>query len=227
MKKFALALAATSLSTATLAGPLDYNHATATLDINSSESVDSEQVIGAEGNMRLDGGLFFGGATSYFLVENNDGSGNDHYTVAGEAGYALSLGDNQELAAAVGVFYADFTDANTDLTDYTTRIQYTYSCDNGRHYEAEYSYNFAEDDARIDTDALRLSVEGGDRNSWRYDVGFTRQIENEANAVDVSFILPLTPQDQGEIVLGMEYSEADNSDVEGHNFTVGYRWNLD
>lgn len=227
MKKIALALAAASLSTVAAAGSLDYNHASATVEINNRDNVYSEQIFAGEGNMRFDSGLFVGGAASYFLVENNDGSGNDHYTAAGEVGYSMNLSEKHEVAAAVGLSYVDFTDTNTDQSDYTTRLQYTHHCDTGRQLEAEYIYNIAADSNRSDNDALRLSIEGGDRNSWRYDVGYTRQIENEANGLDVSFYIPLTPQDQGEIIVGMNISKTDDTNVSAHNFTVGYRWNLD
>ena len=227
MKKLALAIAATGLSTGVIAGPLDYNYITGSVDINDRDTVDSEVIVGVEGNKRFGAGLFVGGHATYFFTEGTNGEELDHYTVDGEVGYALQIGDQHEVAGALGYFYADFTDVELEIERYEGRLQYSYNCDTGRVYEAEYLYQQDADDSDIDADSVRISVEGGDRNTWRYDVGYTRGLEAETNGLDAEVIFPLTPQDQGELVIGMEYTNADDTDVEGHNFTVGYRWNLD
>lgn len=231
MKKIALALAGLSLSSAALADSLDYNHMTGSLAITSADNVDSQRGLSFEGNQRLNSGLFFGGSADYNMIENLNGSDNDSFGAAAEVGIAMGLdliglSESHELAAAIGISYSDFTDANTDQTDYSTRLKYSYNCDNGRQYSAEYSHDFAKESTRNDNDSLRVGVEGGNRNSWRYDVGYTRDIENEANNFDASFIVPLAPQDQGEIVVGMTYGKTD-SNIKSNGFNVGYRWNLD
>lgn len=227
MKKFALVLAAAGLSSTAFAGDLDYNYVTGTLDVNNSEALDSEQIFGVKANKRYDNGLFVGGHGTYFLTEGLNGEDLNHYTVDAEVGYAYAIDEQHEIAGALQYFYADFTDIDREIKRYEGRVHYTYNCETGRQYEAEYIYQQDADDSDNTNDALRLSVEGGDRNTWRYDVGYTRSLEAEANGFDASLIFPLAPQDQGEIVIGMSYSKTDDTNVEAHNYTVGYRWNLD
>lgn len=227
MKKVAIAIATLGLSSTAFAGQLDYNHVTGSLSVNSADNRDSDIIFGAAANMRQDSGLFFGGSVSNFFAETASGSSNDHFTLAAEVGFAHTLSEQHEVAGGIGISYVDLYDANSDYADYTPRLQYTYSCSEGRQYEVEYNYNIAEDANRADTDALRFSVEGGNRNGYRYDLGFTRALETEVNALDASVIFPLAPQDQGEIVIGLGYSTADNTNVSSYDFNLGYRWNLD
>lgn len=226
MKKFALALAAAGLSTGVMAGPLDYDYLEASVQVDDKEALDSQQILGVVGNKRF-GALFVGGQASYFLSEGNNGEQLDHYTADAEVGLALGLGESQEIAAAVGYFYADFTDIDQEIDLIEARLQYTYSCDEGRHYEAEYFYVQDADDSDDNTDAVRLSVEGGDRNTWRYDIGLSRNLDTDVNAIDGKVIFPLTPQDQGELVIGLDFTGDDDNTLADYGYSVGYRWNLD
>lgn len=220
MKKIALALVAAGFSTAAAAGPLDYNHVTGVVNLGFGDANDETDTLATEGNFRLDSGLFFGGSLNY-----TDANGATTINGSAEAGIALSVLKG-ELALAASADYTDPETGDSD-TNPTVRAQYTYSCENGRHYEVEYTHTILDENGVDDDNALILSVEGGDRNTWRYEAAFTREIEAETNGIGVNFVFPLAPQDQGEIVVGASNTWADDSNQDGYELQFGYRWNLD
>ncbi|MDD9893559.1 MAG: hypothetical protein OXT49_08660 [Gammaproteobacteria bacterium] len=219
MKKIALALVAAGLSTAAAAGPQDYNYLEGGVSIGFGEANDETKTLSVEGNQRM-GNIFFDGALSYI-----DADGDKGFALGFAGGLALDIAGGEVAVAAGGIHLEP--DEGDSSTYPVVSARYTLAGENNRYYDLEYTHILVDDEDGEDENALVLSVEGGDRNTWRYEASFTRFIEEEINGIGVDFIFPLTPQDSGEFVLGATKAWADDSNADSYTLQFGYRLNLD